>query len=116
MSEGLIALFEGSHFWHMPAGLKIETGPTISIPLPKEYLADTARYSSQVELTPTPEGGFIPSGYVWRDCLFRILSRETLPLSASGSFGIPTTAISPEYNGPDLYLYTRQLRQHDPDL
>jgi Protein of unknown function (DUF1329) len=64
MSEGLIALFEGSHFWHMPAGLQLEVGRTISIPLPRKYLSDTARYSSKVELIPTPGGGYVPSGYV----------------------------------------------------
>src|SRR5579862_9772599 len=64
MSEGLIALFKGSHFWHMPAGLKIQVGSTISIPLPKKYLDDTARYSNKVKLIPTLEGGYIPSGYV----------------------------------------------------
>ena len=64
MSEGLIALFEGSHFWHMPPGLQIEVGLTISIPLPKEFLDDTTRYSSQVKLAETPGGGYVPSGYV----------------------------------------------------
>src|ERR1700722_1822808 len=59
MSEGLIALFEGSHFWHMPAGLELEVSPTISIPLPKQYLDDTARYSNRVQLTSTPEGGYV---------------------------------------------------------
>ena len=63
MSEGLIALFEGTHFWRMPAGLEIDTGPTISIPLPKKYLDDTTRYSSKVRLTQTPAGGYVPSGY-----------------------------------------------------
>lgn len=64
MSQGLIALFEGSHFWRMPAGLEIEVGPTISIPLPKKYLADTNRYSGQVKLVSTSNGGYVPSGYV----------------------------------------------------
>jgi hypothetical protein len=64
MSEGLVALFEGSHFWRMPAGVELEVGSTISIPLPKKYLDDTKRYSSQVKLVPTPEGGYVPSGYV----------------------------------------------------
>ncbi len=64
MSEGMIALFEGSHFWHMPAGVQLEVGPIISIPLPKKYLDDTARYASQVKLTRTSEGGYIPVGYV----------------------------------------------------
>ena len=69
MSEGLIALFEGSHFWHMPAGLKIEVGPTISIPLPKKYLADTARYSNQVSSSQPPAAAMCHR-VMWRDCHF----------------------------------------------
>ena len=64
MSEGLIALFQGTHFWHIPHGVKIEVGPTISIPLPKQYLDDTARFASSVKLAPTTDGGYVPSGYV----------------------------------------------------
>ena len=64
MSEGLIALFAGNHFWRMPAGLEIQVGPTISIPLPKKYLADTTRYATQVKLVPTANGGYVPSGYI----------------------------------------------------
>jgi uncharacterized protein DUF1329 len=64
MSDGLIALFEGTHFWHMPKDLRVEVGPTTSIPLPKKYLEDTARYTSQVKLTPTADGGYVPAGYV----------------------------------------------------
>src|ERR1700730_6067603 len=64
MSDGLAALFEGKQFWHMPAELRIEVGPTISIRLPKRYLDDTARYSSQVRLMKTPIGGYVPIGDV----------------------------------------------------
>ena len=64
MSEGLIALFEGTHFWHMPAGVQLEVGPTKSVPLPKKYLADTAQYSDRVNLISTPAGGYVPSGYI----------------------------------------------------
>jgi Protein of unknown function (DUF1329) len=64
MSEGVIALFEGTHFWHMPKDLLIEVGPTIPIPLPKKYLEDTARHSSKVRLIPTADGGYVPTGYV----------------------------------------------------
>jgi hypothetical protein len=60
MSDGLIALFDGTHFWHMPKDLRVEVGPTTSIPLPKKYLEDTARYTSQVKLTPTADGGYVP--------------------------------------------------------
>jgi Protein of unknown function (DUF1329) len=64
MSEGLIALFDGKRFWRLPADLRIEVGPTISIPLPKRYLDDTARYASQVRLTRMASGGYVPAGYV----------------------------------------------------
>jgi hypothetical protein len=64
MSEGLVALFEGTHFWHMPVDLELEVGATRSIPLPKRYLDDSARYSAQVKLVQTAEGGYVPSGYV----------------------------------------------------
>jgi len=56
MSEGLKALFQGDHFWHLPSDLRIEVGPTISIPLPKKYLEDTSRYSSRVRLSKTSFG------------------------------------------------------------
>jgi hypothetical protein len=64
MSEGLAALFQGDHFWHLPADLRIRVGPTISIPLPKKYLEDTSRYSNQVRLLKTAFGGWVPTGYV----------------------------------------------------
>jgi hypothetical protein len=64
MSEGLVALFEGKHFWHLPADLQIEVGSTISIPLPKKYLDDTVRYSNRVKLIRTSSGGYVPNGYV----------------------------------------------------
>ena len=64
MSEGLIALFQGSHFWKMPADFQLEVGPTISIPLPKQYLDDTVRYSNMGQLARTPAGGSVPTGYV----------------------------------------------------
>jgi hypothetical protein len=64
MSEGLAALFQGDHFWHLPADSSIRVGPTISIPLPKKYLEDTSRYSNQVRLLKTAFGGWVPMGYV----------------------------------------------------
>jgi Protein of unknown function (DUF1329) len=64
MSDGLIALFEGKQFWHLPDDLRIEVGPTTSIPLPKKYRSDTARYSNQVRLVRTSTGGYVPIGYV----------------------------------------------------
>ncbi len=64
MSQGMIALFEGSHFWRMPPNVEIEIGPTTSIPLPAQYLQNTARYSNRVALMKTGDGGYVPAGYV----------------------------------------------------
>ena len=64
MSAGLIALFEGTSFWHMPHDLRIEVQPPIPIPLPAKYRDDTARYARAVKLTQTPSGGYVPTGYV----------------------------------------------------
>src|ERR1700693_5282490 len=64
MSEGMIALFEGTHFWRVPSDLEIELGPTIPIPLPREYLHDTERFSDRVKLTKLSTGGYVPEGYV----------------------------------------------------
>ncbi len=48
----------------MPKDLRVEVGPTVSIPLPQEYLDDTARYSSRVRLVRAATGGYVPTGYV----------------------------------------------------
>jgi hypothetical protein len=64
MSAGLVALFEGKQFWHLPTDLRIEVGPTIPIPTPRRYLADTAEYSNRVKLTRTSSGGYVPINYV----------------------------------------------------
>ena len=64
MSQGMIALFDGTHFWHMPKDVVIEVGPTVSIPLPRKYLQDTKLYSGRVELVRLPSGGYVPKGYV----------------------------------------------------
>jgi hypothetical protein len=64
MSEGMVELFEGKQFWHLPPDLRIEVGPTVSIPLPNRYLADTAKYSRQVRLVRTSSGGYVPTSYV----------------------------------------------------
>jgi len=64
MSEGMVKLFEGKQFWHLPKDLRIEVGPIIPIPLPRRYLADTAAYSNRVRLARTSSGGYVPVGYV----------------------------------------------------
>jgi hypothetical protein len=75
MSEGLAALFQGDHFWHLPADLSIQVGPTISIPLPKKYLEDTSRYSSQVRASEDRLRRLCPDG---------VRCRATFPASAGG--------------------------------
>jgi hypothetical protein len=63
MSEGMIALFEGSHFWRMPDDVVIEVGQTKSIPLPAKYLQDTKRNFGNVRLEGLSSGGYVPVGY-----------------------------------------------------
>src|ERR1700730_484461 len=57
MPDGMIALFEGKDFWKMPAGVRMEVGPTVIHPLPKNYLAATEKYAQQVQLKELPTGG-----------------------------------------------------------
>lgn len=64
MTEGMKAVFAGTHFWHMPQNIEIDVGPTRSIPAPKPYMQDTQKYDSQVTLQLLPDGGFVPKGYV----------------------------------------------------
>jgi Protein of unknown function (DUF1329) len=64
MSDGMIALFEGSHFWRVPTEVEIDVGPTVPIPLPAKYLNDTEKDSQDVHLTQLPTGGYAPTGYV----------------------------------------------------
>jgi len=63
MSDGMIALFEGSHFWRVPEDVEIDVGPTVPIPLPEKYRIDTEKYSADVHLTQLPTGGYVPTGY-----------------------------------------------------
>jgi hypothetical protein len=64
MSQGMIALFEGSHFWRMPDDVVIEIGPTTSIPSPEKYQQDTRVNAGRVGLLRLPGGGYVPTGYV----------------------------------------------------
>jgi Protein of unknown function (DUF1329) len=64
MPAGMQAIFAGDHFWHMPADVQVEIGPTVPIALPRRYIDDTARYSGRVKLTHLPDGGYVPDGYV----------------------------------------------------
>jgi len=64
MPDGLIALFEGKYFWKMPSDIQIEIAPTVVHPLPKNYLAATEKYSSQVKIVELPDGGLTLRGYM----------------------------------------------------
>lgn len=64
MDPGLILLFQGTSFWHMPKNVVLEVGPTRHVPTPRAYIQDTEKYSGQVKLTTSPDGGYYPTGYV----------------------------------------------------
>jgi hypothetical protein len=63
MPDGMVELFQGTYFWKMPADVSMEVGPTVTYPLPKNYLEATAKYSSQVKIVELPDGGLTLTGY-----------------------------------------------------
>jgi hypothetical protein len=63
MPDGMAALFEGKYFWKMPPGVRIEIGPTVIHPLPKNYLAATEKYASVVRVVELPNGGVTLENY-----------------------------------------------------
>jgi hypothetical protein len=63
MPDGIIALFEGSHFWKMPADVELPVGPTVIHQLPRNYLAATENHSNSVRLVELPDGGLSMQGY-----------------------------------------------------
>jgi uncharacterized protein DUF1329 len=63
MPDGMVALFEGKYFWKMPDDVRMEVGPTVTDPLPKNYLAATEKFASQVKIVELPDGGLTMQGY-----------------------------------------------------
>src|SRR5260370_1552816 len=63
MPDGMIALFQGAHYWKMPADVEIEVGPTVIHPLPKTYRDATDKYASQVKLVELSDGRLSVNGY-----------------------------------------------------
>ena len=63
MPDGMIALFQGSHYWKMPPDVEMEVGPTVIHPLPKTYRDATDKYASQVKLVELPGGRLSLNGY-----------------------------------------------------
>jgi hypothetical protein len=65
MPIGMQALFSGKYAWKIGSGPEytMEVGPTIPIPLSRQYLADTEKYSSQVRLKKVSSGGYTVENY-----------------------------------------------------
>ena len=64
MSDGMVALFQGTYEWKMPPDIELDVGPTVIHPLPKGYLDATEKYASQAKLVDLPDGGLTLEGYV----------------------------------------------------
>ena len=63
MPEGMVALFQGRYFWKMPPDVSMEVGPTVIHPLPRNFLAATEKYASQVKVVELPDGGLTLKDY-----------------------------------------------------
>jgi hypothetical protein len=63
MPETMVGLFRGSYFWKMPDDVRMEVGPTVIHPLPKNYLEATEKYAAQVKLIELPTGGLSLENY-----------------------------------------------------
>ena len=63
LSDGVAALFAGKYFWKIPADVKMEVGPTVVNPTPKNYQEATEKYSGQVKVVELPDGGLTLEGY-----------------------------------------------------
>jgi len=64
MPESMIHLWKGDLFWHMPANIEIDVGPTRHLFPPKPFREDTEKYGNQTTLIKNSEGGYVPGGYV----------------------------------------------------
>ena len=79
MPDGMAALFEGKYFWKMPPDVRMEVGPTIIHPLPKNY-----RRCDQQIRTECPRGGTSR----WRLVARELSWRNTLPQSFRATQGM----------------------------
>jgi Protein of unknown function (DUF1329) len=61
---GLWTIIRGEQFYKVPPDFQMVTAANQHIALPKKYLQDTEKYSSQVSLEPNSYGGLSPKGYV----------------------------------------------------
>ena len=63
MPDGMVALFEGSYYWKMPADVGMEVGPTVIHSLPQGYIAATEKYGPQTKLVALPDGSLTVADY-----------------------------------------------------
>lgn len=63
MPDGIVALFQGRYFWKMPSDVSMEVGPTVIHPLPRNFLAATEKYATQVKVVELPDGGLTLKDY-----------------------------------------------------
>jgi hypothetical protein len=63
LTEGMIAVFKGDHFWAFPKEAEIVVGPTVPIGRPKLYLDNTEKYGNQTRLVRLPTGGYTVQNY-----------------------------------------------------
>lgn len=56
MPAGMIELFEGNHFWKMPADIEIDVGPTVLEDIPDGYAQATERHAGQARVVHYPDG------------------------------------------------------------
>jgi hypothetical protein len=63
MPEGMVGFFDGRFPWKMPADVKMDVGPTVLHPLPKNYLEATEKYSGQVKVVELADGALTLSNY-----------------------------------------------------
>src|SRR5271170_3769720 len=66
MPVGMQAQFGGGYKWQIdptPDSTMV-VGPTIATQQPKQFLRDTEKYSSQVQLIKLPQGSYTVKGYV----------------------------------------------------
>jgi hypothetical protein len=63
LPDGMADLFAGKYFWKMPPDMRMEVEPTVVDQLPKNYLATTEKYASQIKIVELPDGGMNLQGY-----------------------------------------------------
>jgi hypothetical protein len=63
MPDGMASLFEGKYSWKMPPDVRMEVGPTVIHPLPKNYVDATNKYAQNVRVVDLPDGGLSLENY-----------------------------------------------------